>query len=381
MRALIASLAGAALLSACGSASAKPSPPATTPLAAGTAACLPSVSTAPAPARLSAIQMVDPSHGWVVGGNSIFATRDGQHWTAAYRGAQEFVSIDFVSASVGWAVARNQLLGTIDGGNCWIVLGEPSQPLRSVHFADPAAGWGVVGGTMVTNARPGQGFNAPDNGGALVATTDGGRTWSPVNAPANVQTVCFSDHQQGWLGTSDDAVYRSVDGGAHWSKSLTRPGNYPYNRTLVECAAPHAAWADFEGGPAAAGHIPYIAYATVDGSHWQTVLEEQMTEEMVAPNVPYGPGCYPGSFSVIDPQDAAFVGDCAITSEARTVLAGDGGRTLTRTGAIGGATATHGASFLSRQRGWVLAQRADNLYVIEATFDGGQTWSAQLTLP
>ena len=325
--------------------------------------------------------MVGPRLGWAVGSHAIFATTDGAHWAKQYASTEEFVGIDFISATTGWAVATRTLIGTKDGGRSWRPLGEPAAPIRSVHFATPTQGWGIAGGSDPQQIH---GWLVPRDSATLVYTYDGGLTWRAVDGPSNPQTVCFSDPAQGWIGTPDGVyVYRNSDVGHTWSNVLPRPDVQPTlpQETLVECAAPIALWVLFLGGPSAMSHSPYIAYATVDGAAWRAVMKESMSEGQILPGVPAGPDTYPPSFSVVDPQDAIFVGDGPATYVAQCVVASNGGATLHRTGRIDNAPETFGAAFVSVTAGWVLTRNAGGDYVIDATADGGYHWSQQLAVP
>lgn len=316
-----------------------------------------------------------------MGSHAIFATGDGTHWAKQYASTEEFVGVDFISATTGWAVGVSSLMGTGDGGRTWRQLGEPPTPIRSVHFISASQGWGVAGGS---DPQMMHGWLVPHDTGTLVVTQDGGQTWTAAASPINPQTVCFSAAGLGWLGTKDGVVYTSIDQGQTWTRSLQRPDQPQPDyglATLIECAAPHALWVLFTGGGAAASHSPYIAYATTDGTTWRAVMKEPMTEGQVLPNVPAGPDSYPGSFSVIDPTDAAFVGDGPATNYAQCVIAGNGGATLHFTGRIANAAETFAAAFISATSGWVLTRNADGDFVIEMTADGGYHWSQQLAVP
>ena len=328
---------------------------------------------------LAAIQMVGPRAGWAVGSYAIFVTTDGAHWTKQYASTEEFVGVDFISATTGWAVATRTLLGTSDGGHSWRQLGEPATPIRSVHFVSATLGWGIAGGN---DPQPIHGWLVPHEGATLVVTHDGGVTWAALDGPPNPQTVCFGDGAQGWIGTTEGVyTYRNIDQGQTWSKVLQRPDQQPglSQRTLIQCAAPHALWALFLGGNGGMSHSPYIAYATVDGSSWKAVIKEAMTEPLSG--VPAGPDTYPPSFSVVDPQDAVFIGDGPATNIAQCVIASNGGATLRRTGRIENAPETFAAAFISVTAGWVLTRNAGGDYVIDATADGGYHWSQQLAVP
>ena len=328
---------------------------------------------------LAAIQMVGPHLGWAVGSQGIYATTDGSHWNKQASSGDSFIGVDFISTTTGWAVGSHSLLGTTDGGRSWQQLGEAQQWIRSVHFISGMSGWGIAGGSEPFAFR---GVATPGTGGMLVVTSDGGQTWTSLSSPADPQTVCFSDRNHGWLATAQGAVYRSADGGGNWTRVLQMPGylsGLP-SSSRVECAAPSAAWVEFAPGGAAAGSSPYIVYATLNGQSWRAVMEDQMTMNQAAPGVPQGPGSYPGSFSVVDPGDAVFIGDSEAANRANTVIASNGGATLKATGSIPGPGLTYGAAFVSTSSGWLLIETTTNQIAIMATSDGGYHWSTQLSV-
>lgn len=324
--------------------------------------------------------MVGPRLGWAAGSHAIYVTTDGAHWGKQYASTQDYVGVDFISATTGWVVGLHELLGTTDAGRSWHALAEVSGWLRSVHFDSPTQGWGIAGGSF---PEPNHGTLMVQTGASLVVTSDGGHSWSSVNSPADPQTVCFSDPAHGWLATSAGIVYRSADAGQTWIKALEmfQAGAGPGRMTLLQCAAPSALWVLMTIQNGAAGHLPYVAYATQDGRTWRTVFAEPGTSGAMLPGVPAGPDTHPGSISVVDPADAVFIGDGPATNVAQCVIASNGGATLRRTGRIDNAAETFGAAFVSVTAGWLLTRNGGGDYVIDATIDGGYHWSQQLAVP
>ena len=373
-------------------------PPSPTPSASPQVTVTPTPTTSPTPTPtptpsaapvgavpqsvpgLAAIQMVGPHLGWAVGSRGIYATSDGSHWSRQYSSSDQFIGIDFISTTTGWAVGTQSLLGTTDGGRSWHQLGEAQQWIRSVHFINASTGWAISGGGEPFIMR---GIAIPSTGATVVFTADGGRSWTTMSSPADPQSICFSDEAHGWLTTEEAVVYSSGNGGQSWDRSLQMAGAQPGlpGWSRLECAAPSAAWVEFSSGGAAAGNIPYIVYATVNGSSWRAVMEEQMTMQQSAPGVPWGPGSYPGAFSVVDPSDAVFVGDTPPANRANVMIATNGGATLKSTGSIPGPSETYDAAFISTSTGWVLEVNTSNQVVIERTTDGGYHWSQQLAVP
>jgi hypothetical protein len=336
---------------------------------------------------LAAVQFVSAAEGWVAGAGQILATVDGGlSWHRQYRGPAQLDQVDFVDARHGWAVGTASLLVTTDGGARWTALPEPCPPIRSVHFIDAQSGWAVAGGS---DLRIDGGLPAPVSGGELLATSDGGTHWRPVTAaPAHAQTACFTNGTDGWLGTPG-RLWRSTDGGRHWSLSFTEPRGYahrlPGDTAVLECAGPAAAWVLFLGSGAALSHSPYIAFASPDGRRWRPVLEETYTESALIPSVhvPDGPGSYPGPFSAVSPSVAAFAGYTPPIGfgAAGLDIAADGGARVSWRGMIAGITDPSGVAFISPQQGWVVGTdqlgQTRRRYVIEQTTDGGARWVRQ----
>jgi hypothetical protein len=141
----------------------------------------------------------------------------------------------------------------------------------------------------------------------------------------------------------------------------------------------------FTGQGAAMMHSPYLAYATKDGGNWHGVMEESMLEASLRPKLHLhaGPGSEPGPFSAISPDAAAFVGYTPPANgwgAAPLSLAGNGGGTLSDTRDIAAINEPLAATFLSTSRGWVVGENLKtNTFAIEATTDGGHTWTTQYT--
>jgi photosystem II stability/assembly factor-like uncharacterized protein len=339
---------------------------------------------------LASIEFVSAAQGWVAGAGRILTTGDGgRNWQAQYTGPAKLDQIDFIDATHGWAVGTSALLTTDDGGATWVSLPEPCGYIQSVHFVTPDLGYAISGGSDI---RLDGGVPTPVTGGRLLMTTDAGREWLPVReAPAHAQTVCFSSAADGFLGTPG-TIWRSTDDGGHWSKSFTEPPRTGYSQhepgdtAVLECAGNTAAWVLFLGFGAAMNHAPYIAYATQDASHWHVLFEENYTESGVMPELhaPEGPGSYPGPFSAIGPRTAAFLGwipPVGVGGVAPLDMVTDGSR-LTTEGNVGGMSQAYGAAFISAARGWVVGtdQTVPGTYgndVIQATADGGRTWTLE----
>ena len=391
-----------------GTASTRPAGTGSSPSAARSAS---SSGTAPSPAScagspgsassgsgqapaLAAVQFVDSGHGWVAGAGRIMATSDGgASWTRQYAGPADLDQVDFIDGEHGWAAGGDTLLRTTDGGASWTALAEPCQgELSSVHFVSPALGYAVASPTAAGQPPGGQSIGGQDTtalGGSLLRTTNGGSTWSPVtSAPADPQSACFANADDGYLGTPA-RIWRTTDGGQHWTLALTEPGASGNPKTAdtpeIECAGASGLWVLFLGQGAAMEHAPYVAYDSQDGHQWHGVLEQQYTESALRPGVklPEGPGSYPGPFSVINSGSAAFVGYTPPIGYgvAPVMLASDNGHALAAEGNVGTINEPLAAAFLSQDQGWVIGENLKtNAFDVEATGNAGRTWTTQYTV-
>jgi len=419
--AVAGSAAGCAAASSSGSAGAGSTTPAGTSASVGTGSTPSSASSSgtaasPAPAAscaasgaaaiattpsgsgqgaqaLAAVQFTDSGHGWVAGDGRIMATTDGgTSWTRQYAGPADLDQVDFIDAQHGWAAGGDSLLRTTDGGGSWTALAAPCQgQLTSVHFVSPAVGYAVAAKTAA-NAAAGQSPGGQDTtalGGSLLRTTDGGSSWSPVtSAPADPQSACFANADDGYLGTPA-RIWRTTDGGQHWTLALTEPGASANPATAdtpeIECAGASGLWVLFLGQGAAMQHEPYLGYASQDGREWHGVLEQQYTESAARPGVklPEGPGSYPGPFSAINPGTAVFVGYTPPLGYgvAPVMLASDNGYGLSKEGDVGAINEPMAAAFLSPDQGWVVGENLKtDAFDIEATSNAGRTWTTQYTV-
>jgi Photosynthesis system II assembly factor YCF48 len=358
------------------------------PVASGGSGCDSSPAEALEPGALTGAQFVSADQGWVVGQDVILATADGgAHWQVQRSGRLNLTAVDFVNGQDGWAAGNASLLATTDGGAHWTALPEPCPLIRSVHFISPSTGFAVAGG------RNDGGFNPamPNAGGVLLTTSDAGRTWRPLAAPVDAQSVCFSDPAHGWLGAGG-RLYRTVDGGGRWSGPLTpATGGTEAGYTAVmsvQCAGDGSAWA-LSIGPGAAmsqqEHTGY--YANAAGA--KGIFAEGY---FPGPNPPgRAPGSYAGPFSALSPSAAVFIDFCPACGPGTApwdVVTGSGA-TLTVKGNVGLVNVPDAASFLSATSGWVAGTareftdtgKSREQQRIVATTDGGRTWQLEYATP
>jgi photosystem II stability/assembly factor-like uncharacterized protein len=358
---------------------------ATSPPATSTAAECPAASQTGPAGYLSGIQFVSPVRGWVVGQREILATSDGgRRWTVQDTGSLNLTSVDFISAQDGWAVGTDSVLATTDGGAHWTALADPC--IRSVHFVTPQTGFAIAGGTGSSSSSP-----VPADGGRVLATTDGGRSWHALPAPADAQTVCLDNTRQGWLGAGG-RLYRSTDGGYGWTQvtaGAAPPSPGATATMIVQCAGAGAAWALDIGPGAAMSQEPHIGYYAGPAGAVPLFAEQYFPHPGVSVTTA-SPGSYAGPISAISPTATAFLDwcpACGLGTVPWDLVTGSG-TSITREGNVGGQlTQAESASFLSAQLGWVVGVMTRNgssarplqLQRIVSTSDGGRSWHVLYT--
>jgi photosystem II stability/assembly factor-like uncharacterized protein len=273
----------------------------------------------------------------------------------------ELFAVSFPDPSHGHVVGTvGTILATTDGGASW----SPQQaPLNTGDDGLTE----VVNGVSFTDALHG---HAVGSAGALVATTDGGATWSPQQRPPEVELngekllwtfrdVSFADANTGYV-IGGRSVLSTADAGASWQAFSN-----PYFGNLTGVSAIDGLQAQVVGssGPVENG-ISYVTVSTGDGGKtWEPHPSD------------FGPGINALNFNAVsfpDPLHGFAVGD-----GGRIVATVDGGHTwkLQR----GGSTEVFtGVAFTDARRGVAVATVTFTTGVQKAlvfgTDDGGLTW-------
>jgi photosystem II stability/assembly factor-like uncharacterized protein len=213
---------------------------------------LPSGTTA----ELYDVDFVNAETGWAVGeqGTVLSTVDGGRTWRSQRVGTRLLSSVDFVDAEYGWAVEDGgTVLATSDGGHTWsgqamphkpnlsrvvatdrmhawllgtgesgsIVLGTTDGATWSKLMTYQAGHWDYLADLTFTDQRHGW---AVGSKGAILATDDGGLTWSRQRSGTSLQLsrVCFLDSRRGWVvGFAGEDMPRPIvlstaDGGMTW---------------------------------------------------------------------------------------------------------------------------------------------------------------------
>lgn len=136
---------------------------------------------------------------------------DGRTWKAS-KSAIHFLLLDgaFGGGGNGAIVgAGGTILFTEDDGLLWdkaSLLGKNDSRFNSIFFQSDKLGWAV------------------GNGGAIVATTGGGRLWrvQESGVETNLNDVFFTNSRDGWAVGDDGAILSTRNGGKQWTDINSR---------------------------------------------------------------------------------------------------------------------------------------------------------------
>jgi len=296
---------------------------------------------------------------------------------AASAGMSPLLSLHMVDERNGWALANWALLHTTDGGQHWTDVTPPSSSgVFSPVFLDANRAWAATsraGNPVVTLCR----------------TADGGRTWQTNTFAQTFSSTVMgldlaaADLTSGWLvviplhgmNSSPAALFRTSDGGAHWTQVASTNDTLPYGGH-IRCADSTTSWLS----GVTENTQPLSLSVTRDGGQsWQAV------------ELPLPPGYQDGRLSVGLPTFFAGQQDALLHAQyqpqsgqaapACIIYAShDGGRSWQATTPVrnGGAS-----DFFSASEGWIWAVEPHNTGsaapvqgTLYHTRDGGQTWDA-----
>jgi|GEM_PF-2803709 len=186
----------------------------------------------PIAGRIAAISFPTAAVGYVVAGNGVLyrTTDEGVSLTEVGRTPTYFYRIDFPTPDDGWAVTGGgRLFRTTDGGATWSAVTLPkglSAP-DDVSFASPRDGMAVLTRPGPDSAAANGVVAAAGNTLVLLATTDGGATWTARPLPLG-SAQAFEVIAPGTaLLLSGRGLLRSIDGGATWSYAALSPPPCP----------------------------------------------------------------------------------------------------------------------------------------------------------
>ena len=264
--------------------------------------------------------------------SALISTGDtGWVWQNPLPQGNTLLDVCFVDGSHGWAVGYfGTIVATSDGGVTWTSQASGTyQTLYTVCFTDTSHGWAA-------------GYQ-----GTILLTTDGGATWMPCGSGASyinklIYDVAFVDTLHGWAVTDSygDTILATGDGGATWTEK-----SVPYGRLhAIDFADPMHGWAVGDAGN---------VIATTDGGATWTL---QTTGAIQTLN----------DVSFVDAWHGCAVGDygCIVTTS-------DGGSNWSGANTDLSSPALRAVDFADASHGWAVGDQGYHF----RTTDGGATWT------
>lgn len=194
---------------------------------------------------LHAISFAGPDHGCLVGDAATIRCTDsggelaGEWFEGVVEAGvtQDLRGVHLRDGLVGWAVGSGGVvLATADGGRTWSRLANPSgNPNLSAVWL------GTGGRAWATSTAAGQ---------AVLRTLDGGGAWTPyAMVEGRGRALVMADQSRGWFVTSDEGgfpgmVWETGDGGLTWA-DVRSTGQRLFS---VALSGTGAVWAVGEGG-------------------------------------------------------------------------------------------------------------------------------------
>lgn len=256
----------------------------------------------------------------------------------------------FAAAAHGWLAAGNAILATADGGRSWSQVYEAGSQVRSFHFNSPRLGWAVTAG-------------------GLLSTRDGGKTWATVwtGNPEDLGSIRFVDGEHGWA-VAKNAVKVTGDGGRTWAPADVADPCGPRSGARYSFTGTAAGWALCAGQPGVGMQSKWL-YKTEDaGRNWQLIAAAEIGK-------PYGEGGLPRGGYVSGFFFLDEVHGWISHSRGGLIATADGGKTWrgVRIGP-GGEQFLGIDHFVSPREGFVTTRQGTYTALVR-TEDGGATWT------
>ncbi len=281
-------------------------------------------------------------------------------------------AISFVSATSGWAVSfislpgssqRPAILATTDAGANWASEALPSSVpgliLFDVNFVDAQHGW-----------AGGMDGDASGNHPIVLATVDGGQSWSPEALPASlangrVNAMSFSSDTVGRvIGETPTGpfIIGTSDGGMSWT---AQPVPTAVTQLTAVTTLGSNAWA-VGLSTGSDGSSSGVAIKSQNGGGWQT--------EATPPSL----GLFDVAFSSSANGWAVGVGTGFSTLILHTK---NGGATWSPTGVATPVPEPSAVATVAGAGAWVIGSGTCGLNAAVAKTTDGATWVAQLAMP
>ena len=192
----------------------------------------------------------------------------GAHWAVLDTGFPQFINvpamaIDPLAPATVYAGTLNGVLKTVDGGGHWDAINTGLPDLASLYVLtiDPIAPATLyVGCTSYVGA-------VGDVGAGVYKSIDGGAHWTPASTglpdPEPFFVTCLAVDQSTpstlYAGTRDHGVYKSIDAATHWAPASTDFADTYVSSIAIDPDVPTTVYAGWHGG---------VLKSMDAGAHW-----------------------------------------------------------------------------------------------------------------
>ncbi|RQO59826.1 hypothetical protein DBR47_10665 [Paucibacter sp. KBW04] len=204
-------------------------------------------SAAAASRALRASWFFDAKRGQALNaaGELLETSDGGLQWSVKLKGLQTSGStqqrFQFINASKGWLLnGDGKVYRTLDGGASWSTPLQSSSPILAFQFVDENNGFALAYASNQVNAYL--------SGTVVLATTDGGLSWTQRAADSTIRyatKLAFSNAKQGLLVGSAGRIFSTEDGGQTWTPRFSGSSQ---NLTAVRFTPSGEAWVTGDSG-------------------------------------------------------------------------------------------------------------------------------------
>jgi photosystem II stability/assembly factor-like uncharacterized protein len=294
--------------------------------------------------------------------------------SAVPAGEPTFGTVHMITPQVGWAMTEQGVVRTTDGWSHWLNVGPPgvSGLSAGAQFVSHADAWVVAGNPRTRGTS------------TIFHTTDGGANWSRSSlvdpAAVGAGQPDFIDAIHGWVflsygvaaGSEGGAIYRTVDGGAHWTRVeqtigglQEAPGSLPFgcDKAGISFIDAMTGWTS----GSCAGGPPYFYVSRDAGRTWTAqslTLPGSLAQqaEQWSASVPVFFDARSGYFILTGSEGLLYTTSNAGTTWTSHVLP------------VGGwSKPLGGVGFSSLSDGWLISSDGALVY---RTNDGAQHWAS-----
>lgn len=325
---------------------------------------------------MHSIWFLNDGEGWAAAGGMIVRFSNGGNSWEFFSYQFGLYDVFFIDESTGWMCGSGgKVMRTIDGGINWNIFQSPvNVALMEIKFTDPLTGWAVgEDGTILKSEDGGQTwmqyvpvtgkalysiFMAGDEvfyitgtGGTIIKSEDGGEFWEFPQENTimdDLADIAFTDENTGWAVSYNGKIFKTTDGGNHWTLSFY----FAYVQfTSVTSTDPSHCWA--------AGAYMYpggVILGTENGGLDWTIQDEDVDQ-------------------INDIMFTDAMHGWAVGFNGAIYHTADGG-TQWNQQSSGAQNDLNSVFFLDNQNG--LAGGYDE---VVQTYNGGETWELQNTYP